>query len=319
MRSLLRSKSSSPDWHRSWDTKWKAVRDAGTLTGTRAIVDRGRAELGQIFTLPNGDRAEVIYRLTAETSALEVIVIVDKKPLAEPHGLYLPLSAALSEKWQCEFETAGAAVRLDDEQLPYSSRGYITAQRWIRISDAKRSLTVACPDAPLWQVGGYTFGRHEDPDGGVAREQPALIAWLTNNYWMTNFQADQGGRLRFRFALLPAEATRLREGIKDALAYVRPLAAHVYADRGEIRHKSQTLVQPDLGSVILTRLESAGKVIAMTLLNPEDIESRAVIRAGTVNPKKARRTTLSGEKIEDIPLQNGEVRLKVEPARVDTD
>ena len=34
-----------------------------------------------------------------------------------------------------------------------------------------------------------------------------LLAWLTNNYWMTNFQADQGGRLRFRFALLPAEAT----------------------------------------------------------------------------------------------------------------
>jgi hypothetical protein len=66
-----------------------------------------------------------------------------------------------------------------------------------------------------------------------------------------------------------------------------------------------------LGSLILTQLESDGKGIAMTLLNPEDIESRVVIRAGTLNPKKARRTSLSGENIEEIPLQNGEVRLKV--------
>jgi alpha-mannosidase len=301
----------SPDWHKSWDTKWSAVREAGTLTETRAVVERGRAELRQTFVLQNGDRIEVIYRLTADTSALEVIVVIDKKPLAEPHGLYLPLSIALTEQWQCDFETGGATVRLDEEQLPYSSRGYVTAQRWIRIADKDRELMVACPDAPLWQVGGYTFGRHQDPDGRVNREHPMLIAWLTNNYWMTNFQADQGGRLRFRFALLAAEATSLREGINNALAYVRPLAAHIYAERGEIRHESQTLVQPDLGSLMLTRLESAGKVIAMTLLNPEDIESRAVIRAGTLNPKKARRTTLSGEKIEDIPLRNGEVRLKV--------
>ena len=81
-----------PDWHKSWDTKWKAVRDAGTLTGTRAIVDRGRAELGQTFALPNGDRVEVIYRLTAETSALEVIV-VDRQEAAG--GAARPLSSAI--------------------------------------------------------------------------------------------------------------------------------------------------------------------------------------------------------------------------------
>ena len=28
---------------------------------------------------------------------------------------------------------------------------------------------------------------------------------------------------------------------------------------GDIRHESQTLIQPDLGPLVLTRLESAGK------------------------------------------------------------
>ena len=137
-----------------------------------------------------------------------------------------------TDQWQCDFETGGATVSLDDEQLPYSSRHYITTQRWIRIADEDRELMVACPDAPLWQVGGYTFGRFGDPDGRVDRERPMLLAWLTNNYWMTNFQADQGGRLRFRFSLIPGAARPLGEGIRDALTYVRPLAAHVYAGRG---------------------------------------------------------------------------------------
>jgi alpha-mannosidase len=304
----------SPDWNLSWDTKWKAIREAGTLTGTRAVADKGRAEVAQTFTLPNDDRAEVIYRLTAETNALEVVVIVDKTPKAEPHGLYLPLPVALGDKWICDFETAGAAVRLDDEQLPYSSRGYVTAQRWIRIADSEREMTVACPDAPLWQVGGYTFGRHADPDGKVPRERPTLIAWLTNNYWMTNFQADQGGRLRFRFHLIPGAARLLGNAVRDAIAYAKPLAAHVFAGRGPERETAGTLLATDLGGLILSRLEPSGDHgVAMTLLNPEGIAIDATIGAGIFRPARAWRTSLSGGRLEDVPCKNGEVRLTVTP------
>ena len=49
--------------------------------------------------------------------------VVDKVPLAEPHA---PLPAACRRRsanpWHCDFETGGAMVRLDDEQLPYASR-----------------------------------------------------------------------------------------------------------------------------------------------------------------------------------------------------
>jgi hypothetical protein len=128
---------------------------------------------------------------------------------------------------------------------------------------------------------------------------------------MTNFQADQGGRIRFRFLLIPATAPRLADSIRDALAYARPLAAHVYAGRGDIRHESQTLIQADIAPLVLTRLEPAGSGIAATVLNPESSEAIATIRAGSFVAKKARRTTLAGEALEDIPLQEGEIRLKV--------
>jgi alpha-mannosidase len=303
----------SPDWHRSWHTDWQARRDLpDEVSESRALVARGRAEVGQAFTLPSGDVVRVVYRMVPDDPALELEVIVDKAPLAEPHALYLPLPVAIKPAWQCHFETGGAVVRLDDEQLPYASRHYITTQRFIRIADDAHELTVACPDAPLWQIGGYTFGRHREPDGGVARERPLLLAWLTNNYWMTNFQADQGGRLRFRFWLLPGPVRSLGAAAQAALAYTRPPAAHLYAGHGELRHATATLFEPSLGPLLLTRLEADGDGVALTLLNPEDEAVEAVIRGGALMPAKARRTTLSGEPLEELACDNGTVTIPVE-------
>ena len=276
------------------------------------FIAAGRAEISQSFTLANGDKVDVHYRLVPHSDAVEVEAVVLKQPLANPHGIYLPLPVALSNGWTAHFETAGAAVKLDDEQLPYASRHYVTTQRWIRIADDKRELTVACPDAPLWQVGGFTYGRFGDPDGRVDRSSPVLLAWLTNNYWMTNFQADQAGRLRFRFWLLPNPARPLGESVKAALPYAHPLGAHLYAERGPVKAAATSLLKLDTGTLVLTRVEPDGAGVALTFLNPGDTEVEARIGAGTFAPKRAARTSLSGERLEDLPVGDG-VKVRVAP------
>jgi hypothetical protein len=302
----------SPDWHKSWHTDWRARRDTPqTVAAAEAIVAQGRAEISQSFALPNGDAVRVIYRLVPDDPALEIEAVVTKAPLVEPHALYLPFPTALKSAWHCDFETAGAAVRLDEEQLPYASRHYVTTQRWIRVADEAHELAVACPDAPLWQVGGFTFGRFGDPDGRVARDQPTLIAWLTNNYWMTNFQADQGGRLRFRFWLLPGPARSLGASANTALSYACPPAAHVYAGRGEVRRAAGALLDIDAGRLLVTRVEPEGAGVALTFLNPENDAADATIRPATLIPARARRTTLAGDPLEALPLSKGAVRVPV--------
>lgn len=304
----------SPDWHESWDTDWNAVRHAPKrMEDTKAVVERGRAEVRQTFALPGGDRVTVIYRLVPEDPALELIALVDKAPVAAPHAIYLPLPTALGDPWRCHFETGGAVVRLDDEQLPYASRHYITTQRWIRIADDAHEVSVACPDAPLWQVGGFTFGRHRDPDGRVARDRPMLLAWLTNNYWMTNFQADQGGLIRFRFSVIPGGARALGASIREALTRARPLAAHVYAGRGPVQAEEGTLIETDFGPLVLTAMEPADGGLALTLLNPEDVEREVRLQPGLFRPARARRTSLAGEAVEDLSCEDGTVRVTVGP------
>jgi hypothetical protein len=49
------------------------------------------------------------------------------------------------------------------------------------------------------QIGDFGFGR---PQGFAAnRDKPLLLAWVLNNYWMTNFRASQPGPMRFRYEL----------------------------------------------------------------------------------------------------------------------
>jgi len=302
----------SPDWHNAWHRDWQAERKAATLSDTRTLVERGSAQFSQHFELANGDRVDVIYRLLADDPALEIEAVVTKQPLGEPHAIYLPMPAALGADWSCDYETGGATVKLDAEQLPYASRHYITAQRFIRVADSRHELTVACPDAPLWQVGGFTYGRFGDPDGRVVRERPTLLAWLTNNYWSTNFQADQMGELRFRFWLLPGAARPLGQAAQAAVARAQPLAAHLFAERGPIRAEAETLIKADLGDLLLTRIEPDGEGIALTLLNPSNEAVEGRIGAGSFVPRRAVRTTLAGEDKGALPV-GPDVKVTVAP------
>ena len=304
----------SPDWHKAWRLDWQAKRDMpATVAATRETILRGSAEIAQSFALANGDKVEVIYRLLPNDPALQIEAVVTKLQTAEPNALYLPLPTALQSGWDVDYETGGAMVKLDDEQLPYASRHYITTQRFIRIADGAHEVTVACPDAPLWQIGGFTFGRFGDPDGRVTRENPTLLAWLTNNYWSTNFQADQAGVMRFRFWLLPAEKQSLGASAQGALARVQPLAAHLYAERGPVRQVAATLLKTELGPVLLTRLEAEGAGVALTLLNPSDAAVEVTIGGGALKPARASRTSLAGAALEAVPVTGGEVRLSVGP------
>jgi hypothetical protein len=303
----------SPDWHKAWHTDWQAERHSGKLIGSTESVERGSAQLTQSFELPNGDKVTVLYRLVGEEGALQVEATVTKQPIATPHALYLPMPTSFGQGWDCDYETGGAVVKLDTEQLPYASRHYITAQRFIRIADSSHELTVACPDAPLWQVGGYTFGRFGDPDGRVTRERPTLVAWLTNNYWSTNFQADQGGQTKFRFTLVPAPRRDLGASAQAALSYAQPLAAHLFAERGPVKATAASLIRPELGTALLTRLEQDGNGIALTVLNPGDNPVEARIGAGAFKPTEASRTSLAGEAPENLPVANGTVSFTVAP------
>lgn len=296
--------------HLRWHPDWKAVREGPVrVLESRSVLHAGCAEFVQVLEMSTGDRATNHYRVFPGEPSLELEVVLDKVGLDDPHALYVTFPLEMDNTARCHFETAGAMVELDREQLPNTSKHYLTTQRLIRLQDDHRGLTVACPDTPLWQVGGFTFGRHAM--GEVERGDAMLVGWLTNNYWDTNFQADQSGQLRQTFRLIPHAAQGLEVSIQSALPYAVSPQLHWYKDRGPSQHENAQLLDLELNGVMLTGLEHDGSGVSLHLLNPTDASRAIQIRDGWLKLRAAHRVDLAGTEGDPLSTSNGQLRLEV--------
>ena len=298
------------DMHEAWHPDWKALHETGELTSTVFGQYDGYAERRMNFRFACGDTADVTWRLAAGEAALEVKVVVNKLRLPDPHSYYLPMP--LREEpgsFATHYETAGAVVELDREQLPGANRHFVPTQRFIRLQTATRGLSVATPDLPLFQVGGFTFGRHKR--GEVVRNAPVLNAWLNNNYWDTNFEVTQSGPLVTRFTLVPHRAEPIGASVERVLPYVSEPQVHALKASGAAGGQLLDIAAQDL---ILTGARRTGDTMQIFVLNTVDAARTLALGPGAVSPSAARHIALNGRVLGDVPVTDGRLKLTV-PAR----
>jgi alpha-mannosidase len=84
--------------------------------------------------------------------------------------------------------------------MPGACKNWFTVQRWVDISNRDYGVTWATVDAPLVEVGAITaelpWMEHIEPS-------PTLYSYVMNNYWHTNYRAEQEGPTTFRYSLQP--------------------------------------------------------------------------------------------------------------------
>ncbi len=184
------------------------VIESGPLVATLRITSQapGAVSLVRDVTLHAGsDAVQVVTRLdkTKERGKEAVHLAF---PLAVPGGVV-------------RMEQGLAVVRPDVDQAVGANRNLYPVQRWLDASNADFGVTVVTPDLGLWQLNGLTaeaFKRADGTEDWLRHALPGteLVAYAMNNYWHTNFKADQPGPVTFRVTLLPhgrfdpAEATR---------------------------------------------------------------------------------------------------------------
>lgn len=297
------------DLHAQWHPDWVARREAGRLTDSRAGHGTGYAEIVQTFAFSTGETVSIAYRLAAGDEALSIEVIVNKQRIATPHAYYLPIPLAADGAWTAHYETAGAMVELDREILAGGNRHFVTTQRLIRLQGESRAFTVASPDLPLYQVGGFTFGRHER--GEVAREAPVLLAWLNNNYWDVNFEVTQSGPLRSRFQILAHDAEPIGRSVTRALPYVAEPQLHMLRSSG---HARVSLFDIEAEDLVITGCTRDGDAVTLFILNPDAIGHTLRLSSGVLAVVSAAVTGLDGSTRHACDMAEGTVTLEV-PSR----
>lgn len=235
-------------------------------------------------------------RLIDGIDRVDLINIVDKEKIRTKEGVHFAFPLNVPEGVM-RMDVPWAVVRPETDQIAGSCKNWFTLQRWIDTSNDRYGVTWTTTDAPLVEVGAITA---ETPWIKTLKPTQTLYSYVMNNYWFTNYKADQEGPTPFRYSLRPhaggydaAEAARF--GIEQSQPLVAVPARTAADGPAILQMDSRLKVEP--AEVIAATLKPSadGRALIVRLWNVSDRPARADLGWGEPVPKTVRISNLAEE------------------------
>jgi hypothetical protein len=125
---------------------------------------------------------------------------IDKKAIREKEALHVCLPFALQNPTLSYGEATLLIYPAD--QMPGSNKEFICVPEKFILEDARFKITIYTPDCNLIEIGQPINEQQQFGAKVWSRETQdvsKLYLYVFNNYWHTNYKADQGGHLEFSF------------------------------------------------------------------------------------------------------------------------
>lgn len=261
---------------------------------TLAVKEKGPlvASLVCQSTAPGCRKLVREYRVVAGLDELRVVDLLDREQVRTPEGVHLGFSPNVPEG-QMRVDVPWTVIRPEADQLAGACKNYFSVGRWIDVSNDRLGLTCFTLDCPLAEVGAIRMDVPSPFDARVwatKLEPTQTFFWyLMNNYWETNYKADQEGPTSFEFVLWPHGPFDRLGAQRRGLEHSRPLAVVPSSADAPLPRSLFQLTPPE---VLATSVKPAddGRGVVVRLWNASDRPTKARI-AWTQKPA---RVTLSG-------------------------
>lgn len=224
------------------------------------------------------------YRLTAGSSRLWLIDRLDKTRVREKEAVHIGFP----------FRVPGATLRFDlgwgwidpiKDTIAGSCLDFFCPQNAADLSNADWGVTWVTLDAPLAEAGAMTDESRGDRGGRKWRTslRPAstVFSYALNNYWHTNYKADQEGPIELRYAVEPHAGSGRETAKRIGLDAEAPLLAAAGSSPGGAA--PLTLAAPE-AVVTSLRPVDGGSALFARVFNA----SERAVRTGLTLPSGAR-------------------------------
>ncbi|MCU0456053.1 MAG: glycosyl hydrolase family 38, partial [Bacteroidales bacterium] len=181
-RSQLESRKLDDFVRLSLDTVWFHSITDGPVFSTIRLCGESETALD-----PGGFIVDI--RLFNTEKRVEVQCSLVKKSIVEPEGIYIAFPFALRESKHFT-EVQGGVSETGKDQIIGSSNDWYTIQSFTALRNKETQLVFGCTEMPLMQFGAINTGRFTK---GAMPQGAHIFSWPMNNYWVTNFNADQRG------------------------------------------------------------------------------------------------------------------------------
>jgi len=136
---------------------------------------------------PKGYTFEI--RLFNTDKRVDLACSIVKKSIIEPESFYIAFPFDLKDGKHFT-EVQGGVIETGKDQIKGSSNDWYTVQDFTSVRNSSSQIVIGSAEMPLMQFGAINTGRYK---AGAMPQTTNLFSWPMNNYWTTNFNADQRG------------------------------------------------------------------------------------------------------------------------------
>jgi len=136
---------------------------------------------------PKGYTFEI--RLFNTEKRVDLACSMIKKSITDPESFYIAFPLGLNEGKHFT-EVQGGVIETGKDQIKGSACDWNTVQDFTSVRNSVSQVVLGSAEMPLMQFGGINTGRYI---AGAMPQSTNLFSWPMNNYWTTNFNAEQRG------------------------------------------------------------------------------------------------------------------------------
>jgi hypothetical protein len=212
------------------------------------------------------------YRIVSGLNRLDLSLAIDKEKVRKKESVHIAFPFSVPGG-QARVDVGWGFVRPEIDQIAGACRDFFCARDSIDVSNEEFGVTWTALDAPLVEIGAITdeTPREGERRAWLEKASPSSLvySYAMNNYWHTNYKADQEGPVTLRYSVAPhrgnGTATVKRLGL-EAASPLLPVSADAAAP---VPRFPLTLDSPAFAAMSL-RPSQDGEAWMLRLLNASD-------------------------------------------------
>jgi alpha-mannosidase len=238
-------------------------------------------------------------RLIKGINRIDIINTVDKLKVREKEAVNFAFPFNVPEG-KMKIDLGVGILEPEINQLAGSCKDFNCVQKWVDISNGKTGITWTTNEAPLIEIGALI---NEELVNGYKqwKEKTTLsntfYSYVMNNYWHTNFKADQEEEVTFHYSIFPHNAFHESDATKRGIESNQPLIVSA-ADSNSAELKSLFTIENK--NIILSAIKPSvdKKGVMLRLYNADAEPQKAGLKWNILQPKKIYWSNANQEKLQ---------------------
>jgi alpha-mannosidase len=291
------------------------------------IVGRRTTPFGKILTL----EAKAVHTPLIRTEILlydgekkiEFVNHITKDPVRAKEGVYIAFPVSVP-KPSFQYEIQNGWVNPAQDMLQGAGLEWFSVGHWVKSSADNWGVAIAPVDAPLVTLGDINRGRWPEE---FTPKTSTIFSYVFNNYWHTNYRAEQGGEFTFRYVMTSGPTLSPDDLARFGRASMTPLETDEVIDQDKVGNPPSPLepvatsfLQVYGSGVVLETWKAAedGNGSVLRLLETSGKKRKAVLRFPFFRLQRAWLCTAMEDDLREIPVEESSLEVTLQPHQIAT-